>query len=181
MANLNILDSGPAEGGGDPNKLPPPQPANYQPLSVEERAQWNNFLDYLDKQKLGGNPVLDQRDQSLGLKQLAAYKKANPSFAITPDRIPSIQYEQYQLRKGDSFSNLTPEQLKYVRNGLNPAYMAHEVSPIDGWLGSITSKLYYPTAYRSDNRGNKYMFNTDIESYVNSLKDSNLQDKFKVQ
>jgi hypothetical protein len=175
----DILDSG-GGGGSDPNKLPPPTPTGYVPLTVEQRAQWNGFLDYLDKQKLGGNADLDKRDQSLGLQQMAAYKKANPNFSITPDQIKNIQYEQYQLRKGDSFSTLTPEQLKYVRNGLNPAFMSRPVSPVDGWLGSITSKLYYPTAHRGTNIEGSYDFGPDVETYVNSLGNSDLAQKYKV-
>jgi len=179
MANLNILDSGPAEGGGDPNKLPPPTPLGYTPLSVSQRAEWNNFLDYLDKQKLGGNPVLDKRDQTLGLQQMAAYKKANPNFSITPEMIPFIQYEQYQLRKGTSFSNLTPEQLKYLRQG-SDAYINRPISDPDGWLGSLTSKEYYMTARRGTNMGYSYDFGPDIETYVKSLADPALAEKYKI-
>jgi hypothetical protein len=175
----SILDTG--GGGNDPNKLPPPQPEGYRALTVDERAQWNGFLDYLDKQKLGGSATLDQRDQSLGLKAMAAYKKANPNFTITPDRVPSIQYEQYQIRKGDSFYGLAPEQVKYVRNGLSPAYMNLPVSPVDGWLGSLTSKLRYPQAHRGTNTDGSYEFGTDVESYVKSLTDPTLEEKYKVK
>jgi hypothetical protein len=175
----SILD-GPSGGGGDPNKLPPPTPPGYTPLSVEQRAQWNGFLDYLDKQKLGGNPVLDKRDQTLGLQQMAAYKKANPNFSITPQMIGSIQYEQQMLRKGDSFPGLKPEELAYMRKGLSPAYMARPISDVDNWLGSYTSKEYYPTSTRADNQGNKWNFGNDFESYVRSLSDPSLAEKYKV-
>jgi hypothetical protein len=177
----SILNEGGTGGGGDPNKLPPPQPKGYTPLTVQNRSDWNGFLDYLDKQKLGGNPVLDKRDQTLGLQQMAAYKKANPNFSITPEMIPNIQYEQYQLRKGDSFPGLKPEELQYMRNGLSPAYMARPVSDPDAWLGSLTSKEYYPTATRADNHGNKYSFGVNFEDYVRSLSDPSIQEKYKVK
>jgi hypothetical protein len=175
----SILDGGP-NTGGDPNKLPPPQPKGYVPLTVQQRSDWNGFLDYLDKQKLGGNPVLDKRDQTLGLQQMAAYKKANPNFSITPEMIPNIQYEQYQLRKGDSFSDLTPEQLKYIRQG-SDAYINRPISDPDGWLGSLTSKEYYMTAERGTNMGYSYKFGPDIETYVKSLADPALAEKYKVK
>ena len=32
-----------------------------QPLNPQERAQWNAYIDYLDKQGMKGNPALDNR------------------------------------------------------------------------------------------------------------------------
>jgi hypothetical protein len=174
-------------GGGDPPTTPttktpaPSPPTGYAPLKPEQRQQWNDFLDYVDKQGLSGSTKLDARDQSLGLGLMAKYKKANPDFSITPEDLPKIQYDQYLLRKGDSYPTLSPQALSYVRNGLNPAYMARAVSPVDGWLGSLTSKLYYPTATRADNHGNKYDFHTDFEAYTNSLNNPDLQQKYLVQ
>ena len=171
------------EGGGDTSKkdAKPSAPENYKPLTNSERTQWNGFLDYIDSQKLGGSPKLDVRDQSLGLSLMAKYKKMNPDFSLTPADVPKIQYEQYLLRKGDSFPTITPQQLTYMRNGLSPAYMARDVSEVDGWLGSRTSKEYYPTATRSDNHGNKYDFQTYFEAYTNSLNNPDLQQKYLVQ
>jgi hypothetical protein len=176
----SILD-GPEGGGGDPNKLPPPTPPGYTPLSTQQRADWNNFLDYLDKQKLGGNPILDKRDQTLGLQQMAAYKKANPNFSITPAMIPNIQYEQYMLRRGNSFPGMSSSDLNYIRKGMTPAYMTRPISDVDSWLGSYTSKEYYPTAYRSDNQGNKWDFGVNVEDYAKSLIDPSLAEKYKVK
>jgi hypothetical protein len=166
-------------GGGGEKPIKPMPPPNYTPLSVQQRNDWNAFLDYLANEKIGGSAELDKRDMSLGLTYLNKYKKINPKTTITPDLIPNVQYDQYLLRKGDSFNGLTPEQMKYMRNGLNPAYLAREVSPVDSWLGSITSKLYYPQARRGDNHGNSYNFGTDIESYVKGLADPSINESFR--
>jgi len=152
-------------GGGGGEK--PQQPENYKPLNPVERQQWNNFLDYLDKRGVGGSKDLDKRDQSLGLQYMKGYKKDNPDFSLDEKDIPRIQYDQYLLRKGDSYPTLNSSELQYVRKGLNPAYMAREVSPIDGWMGSITSKLYYPTAKRVGTGGKDY--GTDFEGFVKPL------------
>lgn len=158
------------EGGGGGKDVKPAvtAPANYTPLSVPQRQQWNDFLDYVDKQGLGGSTKLDARDQSLGLNLMNQYKKANPNFSITPADISRIQYDQYLLRKGDSFPTLSAKQLAYARNGLNPAYMARAVSPVDSWLGSLTSKQFYPTAIRRTAQGD-INYGTDIENYTKDI------------
>jgi hypothetical protein len=168
-------------GGGEnpPKKVDAPK--DYQPLTVIERKNWNDFLDYLQDHGIGGSTKLDQRDQTLGLTYLNKYNKENPDKAIDPKKIGSIQYEQYMLRKGDSFPGLTTEQLAYVRKGLNPAYMSRDVSEMDSWLGSRTSREFYPTAHRGTNQGYSYDFGVDIGAYVNSLSDPTLADKYKVK
>ena len=162
------------EGGGkeDPKKDVKPTitaPANYAPLQPGQRQEWNDFLTYVDKQGYGGSTKLDARDQSLGINLMNQYKKQNPSFSITPQDIQKIQYDQYLLRKGDSYPGLTSNQLSYMRNGLNPAYMAREVSPVDNWLGSKTSKLYYPTAVTKTANGD-INYGTNFEKYLERVK-----------
>ena len=173
-----IPDEG-GTGGGD-KPAPPAAPANYTPLKPEERQQWNDFLDYVDKQGLGGSTKLDARDQKLGLNLMQQYKKANPNFTLTPDDVQRVQYDQYLLRKGDSYPTLTQPQLQYVRSGLNPAYMQREVSQPDNWFGSLTSKEYYPIAQRAS-KDAKYNFGTSVEDYVNSLNNPDLQQKYLVK
>jgi hypothetical protein len=146
----DILDS---IGGGD-NKLPEP-PKNYQPVSVEQRAQWNNFLDYANKQNIDFD-----KNPNAAANLMAQYKKANPNFSITPEQISNIQYEQYQLRKGDKFGSLSPEQLKYLRQGLPDTYINRPVPNPNGQFNAATAKLYYPQ---------KGTFGTDVEGYVKSV------------
>lgn len=175
--NVNYANSPAITGGEDPKTDAPLAPKNYKPLSVDERTQWNGFLDYLDKNKMGGNAALDKRDQSLGMNYFNKYKSANPNFTLTPDDIQRVQYDQYLLRKGDTFPTMKPEELAFVRNGLNPAYMKRDISQPDNWLGSLTSKEYYPQSQREKVNGN-VNFGTDIESYVKSLNNPDLEKKF---
>lgn len=176
MMNNNLNTIGP----GDPViSSIPKAPANYTPLSVTQRQDWNNFLMYLDKKGIGGSKDLDVKDKNIGLAYLKQYQKENPNTTINPHIISNVQYDQYLLRKGDSFNGLTPEQMSYMRKGLNPSYLAREVSPVDNWLGSITSKLYYPQARRGDNVGNNYNFGVDIESYIKGLSDPSINERFR--
>ena len=171
-----------SEGGEDPKKETPPEPPNnFQQPTLQQRQDWNKFLDFLEASKVGGSKDLDKRDQSLGLTYLNKYRAVNPKTSITADLIPSIQYDQYLLRKGETYPSLTPEQLKYVRGGLNPAYMSRPVSPVDGWLGSITSRLYYPTAARGASSGEKWDFGPDIETYAQSVGNNELAKKYLVK
>lgn len=166
----------------EPKKEPPPnKPTNFKQPTLQQRQDWNRFLDFLDANKIGGSTELDKRDQSLGLTYLNKYRALNPKTSISADIIPSIQYDQYLLRKGENYPSLTDQQLKYVRQGLNPAYMNRQVSPVDGWLGSITSRLYYPTASRAANTGEKWDFGNDIETYAQSVSNNDLAKKYLIK
>jgi hypothetical protein len=170
-----------SEGGEDPKKVDPPK--GYAQVSVKQRKDWNDFLDYLQGQGIGGKADLDKRDQSLGLSYLNKYNKENPDKAIDQNSIKNIQYEQYMLRKGDSFPGLKPEELNYIRQGLKrpdgtSPFLERPVSDIDGWLGSVTSRLYYPSSTRGKNTGEHYSFGVDLESYVRSLNDPELEKKY---
>lgn len=167
------------EGEGPNKKIEPPK--GYNPLTIIQRKNWNDFLDYLQKEGIGGSKELDKRDQTLGLNYLNKYNKENPDKAIDPGLVDDIQYEQFLIRKGDQFPGLSSEQLKYVRSGLNPSYMSRPVSDVDSWLGSLTSRQYYPTAHRGTNTGESYDFGVDLESYVKSLTDSKLAEKYKTK
>lgn len=166
-------------GPGDPPPVAPQAPANYTPLTVGQRGEWNGFLDYLDKKGVGGSKELDVRSKGLGLSYLKQYQKENPTTTITPEMVQNVQYDQYLLRKGDSFNGLGPEQMNYLRAGLNPSFLARPVSPVDNWLGSITSKLYYPQARRGDNIGNSYNFGPAVEDYVKGLSDPSINEKYR--
>jgi hypothetical protein len=140
------LPGAPPAGGGDGN--PPGAPAapkGYTVTTPQERSDWNGFLDYAAKQ---GANVSDAKQQATLLGQ---YKKANPNFSITADRIPAIQYEAYQLRKGDSFGNLGAKELGYLRQGLSPNFLNADTSNV--------GKLYYPQ---------EGSYGTDLENYYNS-------------
>lgn len=164
---------------GDPVK--PNAPANYKPLSAQQRKDWNDFLDFMEKEGVGGKPELDKRDQSLGLQYLDKYRGMNPKTSVTKDMIPSVQYEQYLLRKGDEFPGLKPEELAYMRKALPPAYMNRAASNVDSWLGSLTSRSFYPTATRATNQGAKYNFGVNFEDYIRSVNDPVLQEKYRVK
>lgn len=138
-----IDDATDAGGGGGGNG--PAAPKGYVPTTPDQRSQWNGFLDYAGKQ---GADLTDPKAQASLMTQ---YKKANPAFSITAEQIPAIQYEAYQIRKGDQFGKLGAKELGYIRQGLSPNFINADTNNI--------AKLYYP---QMASHG------TDIEGYYNS-------------
>lgn len=168
MGHMNMGDTGP--GDDDKNYQPP---KNYRPSTVQERENWNKFLDYLSEKGVGGNEVLDKRDQKLGLKYLEEYNKKNPEAQVSENFIPTVQYESYLIRKKGSFPGLTANQNKYAFENLSPAYRNRPISPLDSWLGSYTSKQYYPVYERHTKEGAQ-KFGTDFQKYLSGLSETDL-------
>jgi hypothetical protein len=157
------------EGGGKEGAAPVTAPKNYKPSSPDDRRKWNQFLDYLDKKGVGGSKDLDEKDQSLGKKYLDQYNKDNPKDAVPEDFIPKAQYENYLIRKKGSFPGLSDEQSKYAFGNLASAYKNKAISAVDSWLGSVTSKQYYPTYVRGG-AGGQQNFGTSFEDYLKGIK-----------
>lgn len=143
MIRKYYIDDDPGGGGGG---NPPAAPKGYAVTTPQQRTDWNDFLDYAAKQ-----PGANLKDPKAQTALLSQYKKANPSFSITAEQIPNIQYEAYQLRKGDKFGNLGAKELGYIRQGLSPNYINADISNV--------GKLYYP---QMASHG------TDLEGYYNA-------------
>lgn len=135
--------------GGDPpgggGGTPPTAPKGYAVTTPQQRSDWNGFLDFASKQ---GTDLTNAKNQGAAL---AAYKKANPNFSVTADQIPAIQYEAYQLRKGDAFGKLGTKELGYLRQGMNSNFLNADINNV--------GKLYYPQ---------EGSYGTDLENYYNS-------------
>jgi hypothetical protein len=122
-------------------------PSGYKPLTVDQRNQWNGFLRYLYSKGLSGNKQLDDGpDQTATL--ISNYKSMNPSFSITPDMVPHIQYEMTMMKAG----KIPDANGKFTSTGsgagnLIPNLFSRTVlSPVDGRIGSLTSAEPYPIA-----------------------------------
>lgn len=170
-----LANSAPPEGGGKkPNADKPyTAPKDYKPSTSGQRKNWNQFLDYLDQKKVGGSKDLDARDKGLGMKLLQQYNKEHPDAAVSQDFIPTVQYESYLMRRQNSFPGLTAEQGKYAFAKMGDKWANHPISPQDNWLGSYTSKQYYPTFERETKSG-RIPYGTNFEDYVSGV---NLQNQ----
>lgn len=145
-------------GGGDPKKSPP---KGYKPLSSIQRRDWNDFLDYLQKEGVAGSKELDQADKNIGKSYIEKYRKENPNTSVSEDLIPSIQYEQQSLRTGSDFPGLSSEQLRVLRKQINPNYLKREMPEVGMQFNSQISRAYYPEFKKGDKN-----YGTDMEGYM---------------
>lgn len=148
-----------AGGGEGPNKkeIPP----KYKPVPAGKRKEWNDYLDYLQKEGVAGSKDLDAPDNNVGLSSLEKYRKENPHVSLTKEDIPAIQYEQQQFRKGESFPGATPEQTKILRSQVNPKYFERPISEPGQPFNSALSREYYPQFKKGDKQ-----YGTDIEGFL---------------
>ena len=145
-------------GGGDPKKSPP---KGYKPLSSIQRRDWNDFLDYLQKEGVAGSKELDQADKNIGKSYIEKYRKENPNTSVSEDLIPSVQYEQQAFRTGDSFPGMSSEQLRVLRKQINPDYLKRQTADPGTPFNATLSREYYPQFKKGDKN-----YGTDMEGYL---------------
>lgn len=148
------------EGGGDPPKKKDP-PKGYKPTTPKERRDWNDMLDAMQKDGVAGGKELDQTDKNVGSSYIEKYRKDHPDTSITAERIPHIQYEQQQLRTGESFAGMSPEQTRVMRKQLDPGYLKRQSADPGTPFNSGMSRSYYPEFKKGDKN-----YGTDAESYM---------------
>lgn len=115
-------------------------------ITPQIKQEWNRFLDYLNQRGYRGSKDLDVRDTNLGRHILEDYRKVNPNTVIDYNLVKPIQ----EAVNNDWTLMKQIQQLNGVK-----AQNADDrpLSPPDGWLGSMTSNGYFPTASTSDSQG----------------------------
>lgn len=161
MIKLYSPDVEEGVGGEEPKKKVDPPKGYKGPLPATKRKEWNDLLDYMQKEGVAGSSDLDKTDQQTGLSYLEKYRKDNPNTSLTKDDIPSIQYEQQQLRTGESFPGMSPEQTRVLRKQMNSKYLERSNSDSTSQFNSSLSRQYYPS-FKSGDKD----YGTDIEEYM---------------
>ena len=157
------------------------KPVGYKPLSVEHRLAWNSYLDFLGD-KAGSSKLDLGAPETNGMKELKSYLKQNPTsklndFKSPVDLVKSVQYEMNLLRKGKSFQDLSPIQLRSIQTLLlkdRPKFMTINTSKEDGNPGQFTTQERYPVFGNSVDYSNpstmKKVYNTLSMIYkINSI------------
>lgn len=153
-------------GAAIPNQPLAPQPQTVQvpPLNTQQKNDWNNFIDFVDKQGYKGNPVLDDRNKQLGLFLMQKYKSLNPKTSVTYQDVPRIQQELQDYRNtlvGQYKKGLVaPDESVKTEADIMP-----NLSPVDGWLGSKTSSHKFPVAVATNAQGQTQNFGTNVQAY----------------
>jgi hypothetical protein len=147
----------PTGGGGGGEK---PQPAKrLKALSPTERRDWNDMLDKMHEDGVAGSKDLDQTDKNVGAAYIEKHRKENPGTSVNTDMIARVQNDHQQLRTGESFAGMSPEQTRVLRKQLNPEYVNKPV-PEGSSMGSALSRMYYPEFKKGDKN-----YGTDAEAY----------------
>ena len=126
------------------------KPSGYKPLTVQQRDEWNKYLDSLGKMR--GNPELDKGVPTKGRQLLKAYLDNHPEstlndFENQDDLVKSIQYEMQTIRRGAEFPDLTPFELKALQTLMlkdRKPWMMVNRSKMDGNPGQFTTQEFYP-------------------------------------
>lgn len=139
-------------GGGDP----------VQPkVDNKLRAAWNDYVSWLDKKGLKGNPSLDHND--LGMKMIDEYRKENPDTPLTRNSVIPIQQEFSKYR--DYALNQIQQGKIGFAPGTNKDNFLKSLSIVDGIPGQRTTSYTFPSGYMKDmNTGetkNKGFMTTD--------------------
>jgi hypothetical protein len=150
-----------------------PKPSGYTPLTIEQREDWNKYLEFLGNK--AGSPELDKGVPSKGRQLLSAYLKDNPNsslndFSDQDNLVKSIQYEMQVMRKGNNGSDIglkDPNELKAMQDLLSiqrKPWMSVDLSKMDGNPGQYTTLGYYPKF------GNTVDYKQAIGKIYNTLK-----------
>lgn len=131
-------------------------------LTPDIKSDWNNFLDFVNSKGYRGNKDLDKRDTNLGRTILEEYRKTNPKSPLQYEMVKDIQHgilQDWELGK-------KIQQLQGVETNLDD----RPLSEPDGWLGSLTSNGYFPTATTTDPKGKVIKdWGFDLDGYYNQL------------
>lgn len=113
-------------GDGDP-----------QPLTAQKRAEWNQYVDFVEKRGYKGSTELDKRETGLANKLFDEFKKEFPNTSISLNDVPSVQYEMQELRK-------TVQGFAKRKGDQNADKLMEGISKVDGWPGSKTTQFKFP-------------------------------------
>lgn len=147
------------EGGGGDN--PPKKKDAKVSTTPVQRRDWNDFLDHLQSQGVAGSKDLDQLDKNAVKPYLDQYRKDNPNTTVSEDLIPIVQREHEELRTGDSFAGMTPEQTRVMRKQFDENFTSRKIASQGAPFDSTLSRQYYPTFKKGDKD-----YGTDAEAYM---------------
>jgi hypothetical protein len=133
------------------------------PISNIQKTAWNDYIDYLDKKGMKGNPALDNRDTGLSQQLFNDYKAKNPNFTLTYDQVPQVQRELQDYRA--DIVNRWKQNPSLIPDAKNENEIMPDLSIADGWLGSKTSSHKYPVAMINNSDGTVHNFGTNLSAY----------------
>jgi len=114
------------------------------PLTPEQKARWNRFIDFVQEQKV--NPaVLDQRNKQVGLGLLQKFNMTFPKDALPLEIIPQVQTDLQNYRT-NLISQWKSGKIAPIEGVKTEADIMPNISPVDSWPGSKTLSSRFPIA-----------------------------------
>lgn len=107
------------------------------PLTPQQRQEWNNYVDWVEKKGYKGSPLLDKKDTGLANNLFNQYKKENPTVTLSLDHVKSVQNEMQNLASA-------VQSFEARRNNPNAQNIMAGTSKVDGWPGSKTTSFKFP-------------------------------------
>lgn len=114
-------------------------------VTNQQRQDWNQYIQYLQKRKLAGDPSLDTNN--LGKNMLAKYIKENPNTSLTVDSVIPIQKDFANYRQW-AIDNIKKGKGEFAP-GTNEGNFMQELSRVDGIPGQYTTRHQFPKEYLS--------------------------------
>ncbi len=112
-------------------------------ITNKNRQDWNDYIQYLRSKGLAGNPALDKN--GYGMQVLQDYIKQNPNTSLTTNLVKPIQSDFSNYR------NFALDQVKngkaVLTNGATPDTFMSNLSQLDNWAGSLTTKHLFPKEF----------------------------------
>lgn len=139
-------------------------PPALAPLTPTEKIQWNQYIDFMQKQGMKGNPALDNQNQNLGQFYFNRFKSSTPGISLTYQDVPRIQNDlnNYRTTLVDQYKKglIVPDDSVKSEADIMPG-----LSKTDGWLGSKTSSYKFPVAMATNAQGQTTNYGVNTQAY----------------
>jgi len=115
-------------------------------VSIQEKKDWNEYIDYLEKKGLKGSPELNKGagEENVGRKVFKQYIKENPKSSLSLEKIPTIQGYFEGLKKSGK-ERIESGKSKMAEGQTKESFMKG-ISKVDIYPGSKTTTYKFPTA-----------------------------------
>lgn len=133
------------------------------PLTNAQKMQWNQYIDFMDKQGMKGNPALDDRSKQLGEFYFNRFKALNPGTTLVYQDVPRVQQALQDYRQ--NLINQWKSGKMQADGVKSEADIMGGISPVDGWLGSKTSSYKFPVAVATNGDGTQQNFGVNTQAY----------------
>lgn len=136
-------------------------PVDNSPLTLKNRHDWNDYVQWLKDQKLHGHPDLNkgEGDDNNGNKVLQAYIKSHPDTSLSVSLVPHIQ-KDFANVKHFLLGEVKAGRAKFTEGANEKNFMAN-ISDVDGLAGTKTTNLPFPDGYLKNMDANGKVTSTD--------------------